>query len=473
MPAQPRSPEQLRHHYEVERELAGKMRASSREKRTELFQTLYTELFERVPDHPRLTRRETPEQSRINVEKQFRLIAPHLEENMTFLEIAPGDCRLSLEATQHCAKVIGVDISDQRDPEETFPDNFELIVYDGYDLSQIPDSSVDIIFSYQFLEHLHPDDVPLHFDLARRLLKPGGLYILDTPHRYSGPHDISRFFGNQLNCFHFQEWTIGQLKQTLRTHGFDQCWVYRFRKVQKNLLFNLATSVTETVIGILPHSLRQKISLKLFPAVTLMAEKNPPPQMTWSKFRQLVKADLFRYEGRSGIGHLWRMYLLEPGFRITFLMRLSAFTRSLRSTRLGIYHLCRLLHHLNSVRYGVYIDFTMDAGGGLYIPHPCSIIINRRCKIGDNCNISQNVTIGISNRGSRKGCPTIGNRVYIGTGAVIYGRLTISDDAAIGANCVVNRDVPAHCVFAGIPGKVVSDKGSTEYINQTLSDKQN
>lgn len=280
MPSQSRSPERLRHHYDVERELAARMRTSNREERTELFKILYTELFERVPDHPRLTRRETPEQSRINVEKQFRLIAPHLQPEMTLLEIAPGDCRLSLEATRHCAHVIGADISDQRDPDESFPGNFEMIVYDGYQLDSLPDASVDIIFSYQFLEHLHPDDVPLHLDLVHRLLKPGGLYILDTPHRYSGPHDISRLFGGKLDCFHFQEWTIGGLKKTLGNHGFNQTWTYRFGKVKKSALFNLITSIAETITGILPGPIRQSLSQRFFTSVTLMAKKSGEPITT-------------------------------------------------------------------------------------------------------------------------------------------------------------------------------------------------
>lgn len=277
MPSQSRSPERLRHHYDVERELAAKMRTSNRKERTDLFKTLYTELFERVQDHPRLTRRETPEQSQSNVEKQFRLIAPHLQSEMTFLEIAPGDCRLALEASKHCSHVIGVDISDQSDPDESFPDNFKLIVYDGYQLDAVPDASVDIIFSYQFLEHLHPDDVPLHLDLVHRLLKPGGLYILDTPHRYSGPHDISRLFGSKLDCFHFQEWTIQGLKKSLHDHGFHLIWVYRFGKVQKSALFNLFSSIAEALIGLLPRTLRQRVSQKLFTSVTLMARRGIDP----------------------------------------------------------------------------------------------------------------------------------------------------------------------------------------------------
>ena len=64
-----RSPDRIRHHYEVERELAARLRASNREERTVLFQTLYDELFRRVPDHPRLTRRESPEELRRKVRR--------------------------------------------------------------------------------------------------------------------------------------------------------------------------------------------------------------------------------------------------------------------------------------------------------------------------------------------------------------------------------------------------------------------
>jgi serine O-acetyltransferase len=192
--------------------------------------------------------------------------------------------------------------------------------------------------------------------------------------------------------------------------------------------------------------------------------------MTFRNLQQLIRMDLFRYEGKTGFLHLWRIYFIEPGFRITFLIRICAFTRSHWWSRIGIYHFCRILLQLNSIRYGVYIDFTTKIGGGIYIPHPCSIIINRRCVIGNNCNIAQNVTMGVSNRGPHQGCPVIGHRVYIGPGAVIYGCIMIGDDVAIGANCIANRDAPEHTVFAGIPGKVVSDKGSAGYVNLIAPD---
>lgn len=267
-----RTPEQIRHHFEVERELASRMRASSREERTELFKTLYGELFDRVPDHPRLTRRETPEESRRGVEKQLRLIRPHLGKHVSLLEIAPGDCRLGHAACEFCDRVIGVDISDQRASDDVSPENFELVVYDGYHLD-LPDASVDIAFSYQFLEHLHPDDVDPHFEMIHRLLKPGGLYVFDTPHRYSGPHDVSRHFGDTLQCFHFQEWTYREMRALARRHGFQNTWMHRSGKEQRSGLANLANDSVESVTGMFPKKLRASFSSRLFQSVCLTAQK--------------------------------------------------------------------------------------------------------------------------------------------------------------------------------------------------------
>lgn len=266
----PRTPERIRHHFEVERELAVQMRQSTRKERTELFKTLYTQLFERVPDHPRLTRRETPESSRRKVETQMRLLRPFLRKDCVFLEFAPGDCRLAAAVAKEAGSVIGVDISDQRSPGEQSPANLELIVYDGYELP-VADATVDVLFSYQFLEHLHPEDVDAHFTLARRLLKPGGVYVFDTPHRYSGPHDVSRHFGNTLQCFHFQEWTYREMRRLLHKHGFARTCMYRTGKPCTGAGLNFANDLVESALGLLPRRVRKMLSVRLFPSVTMAA----------------------------------------------------------------------------------------------------------------------------------------------------------------------------------------------------------
>lgn len=268
----PRTPERLRHHFEVERELALRLRASTREERVTLFKTLYTELFERVPDHPRLTRRATPEDSRRAAENQLRLIRPHLHSGATLIEIAPGDCSLGYAAAAACREVIGIDISDQREPGLDVPANFRLVVYDGYTID-VPDARADVAFSYQFLEHLHPDDVDPHFAMVFRLLKPGGVYVFDTPHRFSGPHDISALFGDTLQGFHFQEWTYREMRRLLKRHGFSEIWLHRKGRVWRSPLVNGLHDLIESLVGLLPAAPRRALSRRLFQSVTLTARK--------------------------------------------------------------------------------------------------------------------------------------------------------------------------------------------------------
>jgi SAM-dependent methyltransferase len=273
--APPRSQEALRHHYEVERELAARLRASTREERTALFGRLYGELFERVPDHPRHTRKGSEAARRRGVQSQMRLLQGTLRPGQVFVEFAPGDGWLSNAVAATAAQVYAIDISDQRDLSTPPPANVRHVVYDGYHVD-LPDACADVVFSYQFLEHLHPDDIAPHFELVRRLLKPGGCYVFDTPHRYSGPHDISRFFGDRLDCFHFQEWTHRDMRRLLRAQGFSEARVFRMGHPQAGL-FNILVDGLEWLLQPLPHRLRRRLCGRLFPSVAMVATKDSTP----------------------------------------------------------------------------------------------------------------------------------------------------------------------------------------------------
>ncbi len=88
---------------------------------------------------------------------------------------------------------------------------------------------------------------------------------------------------------------------------------------------------------------------------------------------------------------------------------------------------------------GISIPLRCQIGGGLQMPHTNGIVINVDARIGCNCDIYQQVTIG-----EMKGrSPTIGHRVFVGPGAKILGGVTIGDGASVGANALVIRDVPA------------------------------
>lgn len=90
-------------------------------------------------------------------------------------------------------------------------------------------------------------------------------------------------------------------------------------------------------------------------------------------------------------------------------------------------------------------------GGGIYLGHAYGITINPNAIIGKNCNIHKGVTIGQESRGKRKGTPAIGNRVWIGVGAVIVGNIRIGDDVMIAPNSFVNIDIPSHSIVFGNP----------------------
>lgn len=103
-------------------------------------------------------------------------------------------------------------------------------------------------------------------------------------------------------------------------------------------------------------------------------------------------------------------------------------------------------------------------GPGLCLVHGGTIIINGSTKIGKNCRIQSMVNIGSNDR-TKVGAPIIGDNVFIGPGAKIYGEIKIANNIAIGANSVVNKSFSEENVtIAGVPAKVVSKKGTSDII---------
>lgn len=98
------------------------------------------------------------------------------------------------------------------------------------------------------------------------------------------------------------------------------------------------------------------------------------------------------------------------------------------------------------------IDPRVSFGQRLMLPHPNGVIIHEDAVIGDDCMIMQQVTIGMIGDGE---VPTLGNRIYVGAGAKIIGKLTVGDGARIGANAVVTKDVPPGCTAIGVPARMI------------------
>lgn len=120
-------------------------------------------------------------------------------------------------------------------------------------------------------------------------------------------------------------------------------------------------------------------------------------------------------------------------------------------------------------KYGLELGNGTNIGPGLYLGHAYGITVNPAAKIGKNCNLHKGVTVGQENRGKRKGAPTLGDYVWVGTNSVIVGNITIGDNVLIAPNSFVNRDVPSNSIVVGSPMKIIEHKNATEgYIGNAI-----
>lgn len=189
--------------------------------------------------------------------------------------------------------------------------------------------------------------------------------------------------------------------------------------------------------------------------------------MKFREYKYLIYSDLYRIIGVVNTTSLVWKVLMGGSFKYNFWMRTCHYTRSKTFLKYSIYPIASILLSRLTYRLGISIPHDTKIGSGFYIGHFGGIVVNGRSVIGKNCNISQGVTLGQANRGKIKGYPVLGDNIYIGPGAKIVGAVKIGNNVAIGANCVVTKDIPDNSVVVGVPGKVISQKGSKGYVDRT------
>ncbi len=177
----------------------------------------------------------------------------------------------------------------------------------------------------------------------------------------------------------------------------------------------------------------------------------------------LLREDLRRYPG-SGARRLLSV-LPRQGFWAVATYRVGHRVSALRGpAALPLKAACKVLRKVTEILTGIEIAPEATIGPGLYVGHFGGITVTPHAVIGRRCNLSQGVTIGVDGIGERRGAPRIGDEVYIGPGAKVFGKITIGNGVAIGANAVVGTDVPHGVTVAGVPARVVSDRGSAGRI---------
>ena len=120
----------------------------------------------------------------------------------------------------------------------------------------------------------------------------------------------------------------------------------------------------------------------------------------------------------------------------------------------------KIIQRISYLLFNAHIPYQATIGGGTILGYGgMGIVIHTNAIIGRSCMILQQVTIGTNvpyfDQTQAHPVPTIGDNVYIGSGAKILGGIHIGDGSVIGANAVVTHDIPAGSLVLGIPGRVI------------------
>ncbi len=147
----------------------------------------------------------------------------------------------------------------------------------------------------------------------------------------------------------------------------------------------------------------------------------------------------------------WEVLTCYPGLHAVWLHRVAHWFWGI-----GLEWVGRLVSHLSRWFTGIEIHPAVVVGRRVFIDHGRGVVIGETAKIGDDCTIYQGVTLGgtLLYRGAKRH-PTLGKRVVVSAGAKVLGGFTVGDDAKVGSNSVVLKEVPPGVTVVGVPGRIV------------------
>lgn len=141
---------------------------------------------------------------------------------------------------------------------------------------------------------------------------------------------------------------------------------------------------------------------------------------------------------------------LYPSFKVKLYYKISHFLYKRKR-----FLIARIISEKAKRKTGIEIHPGATIGKNLFIDHGMGVVIGETCIIGDNVTLFHGVTLGGTGKEKGKRHPTIGNNVFIGSGAKILGNITIGNSVKIGANSVILESIPDNVTVVGIPGKII------------------
>lgn len=256
---------QHKEQYELEKRLAERLRQATKNERQELYGQVYDEFFQFVARHPGVSHQDEGLEAEVRARQKWRLVERYVNQNTELLEIGAGNFAFAIQAASHVKKVYALEVSSESKSERVLiPKNITTLLSPTGSIP-LPNESVDIVYSNQVLEHLHPEDALEQLKDVYRVLKKSGVYVCMTPNRLSGPHDISKYFDSVATGLHLKEYTVRELTKLFRQAGFSRTHNYAGGKGVYVRLALWVFTLIEMTVEALPSALSKQLA-RSYPA---------------------------------------------------------------------------------------------------------------------------------------------------------------------------------------------------------------
>jgi serine O-acetyltransferase len=163
---------------------------------------------------------------------------------------------------------------------------------------------------------------------------------------------------------------------------------------------------------------------------------------------------------RSGL----EIMLCYPGFHAIVIHRLSHWL-----WKKGLCLPARFISYLGRIVTAIEIHPGAEIGRRFVIDHGTGVVVGETSIVGDDVTLYHSVTLGgtspavdSESQVGQKRHPTVKDGAIIGSGAAVLGPITIGENARVGANSVVTKDVPASVTAVGIPARVVMPRDKSK-----------
>jgi SAM-dependent methyltransferase len=255
--------EQAKSHLTLERSLTQELVASDPDTRWETFERAYETLYAQLPWLKTTG-------GVVRTDHWEAVIGPPPRR---VYEVGSGHGAMARALAARGYTVEATDITRERGHDHSTDGNPVWTVTDGVHLARFAENApYDAVVSDQLVEHLHPDDIREHLVGCHEILRPGGVYAVQTPHAFTGPHDVSRCFGlREPIGMHLHEYTNSELIRLLRSVGFSRvcaiAYVPAGIPIRRPIMFSPAYArflvALEDALSLLPKAMRTKVSRSL------------------------------------------------------------------------------------------------------------------------------------------------------------------------------------------------------------------